>query len=69
MHGLFATAADYLMTGANTALRKIKLIYNYLGFTFCFHWPIFTTFFYKHFFSRVMDTIVGWEILEETIIA
>lgn len=26
MHGLFATAADYLMTGANTALRKIQTI-------------------------------------------
>lgn len=69
MHGLFATAADYLMTGANTALRK--KIFNLKSFEV--HLFVFIDqslhFFYKHFFSQIMDTIVGWEILEETITA
>lgn len=71
MHGLFATAADYLMTGANIALRKIRTInlQSFQGSLFVFIEQYLQLFIYKHFFSRAMDTIVGWETLEETITA
>lgn len=61
MHGLFATAADFLMTGANTSLRKII---SHLGFTVSNLIGIY----FQHFISQTTATTVGWEILGEMII-